>query len=399
MRRPGNSDLSKLGFKVGRILHTKFHPYGKYSQLSFNYLKEDKDFNGENFNKATQLINAGIDPIDESKVRQAIEIWKAEASSITNPEDKKSKKYYIAIQENILQCYNVLRDFTETDELANKLKTIDSKNQIADALISNKKKNAAPVEKKEIVYSPLPSRFAKSDVVRFLKKRKDMINGLNHVQPDYYDGKLTDMNIYKEASLLLKENKPGSQNFNPLVDLLIDIAGYEKNSSNYHQRKELNDVLKNYNEFCIKVATETNKFRANFDFKKEARLYRSKLREHILSLNKIEDFIAFNDALTTSVATTIEKTKPENIAIARDFIDLDTAITLKQLTNTTKFDATLAKTMTNITSFLDKKFPEQKYEVFFEFKNACRLIKEDKKFSTLEIADFCNTLRWLYSYC
>lgn len=391
--------INKLGFKVGNILHTKFHPYGKYSQLAFNYLKEDKDFNSENFNKASQLINTGIDPIDESKVRQALEIWKTEASSIANPEDKKSKKYYIAIQENILQCYNVLRDFTETDEIANNLKTIDPKNQIADALISNKKKNAIPTEKKQIVYSPLPPRFAQTDVTRFLKKRKDMINGLNHLQPDYYDGKLTDISIYKEACLLLKENKLGSVNSTKIIDLLIDIAGYEKNSSNYHQRKELNDVLKNYNAFCMKVANENKKFTATYDFKNDALSYRTKLREHILSLNKVEDFTAFNDALTTSVVATIEKTKPENIAIAQDFIDLNTAMTLKQLTNTTKYDSTIDKNITAITTFLDKKFPEQKREVFFEFKNACRLIKENKKFSTLEIADFSNTLRLLYLYC
>ncbi|RED25038.1 hypothetical protein BD847_1777 [Flavobacterium cutihirudinis] len=391
--------IYKLGFKVGRILHTKFHPYGKYSQLAFNYLKEDKDFNGENFNKASQLINTGINPIDESKVRQALEIWKTEASSITNLEDKKNKKYYIAIQENILQCYNVLRDFTETDEIANNLKTIDAKNQIADALISNKRKNAIPAEKKQIVYSPLPPRFAQTDVVRFLKKKKDMINGLNHIQPDYYDGKLTDMSIYKEASLLVKESKPDSEKFNILIDLLIDITGYEKNSSNYHQRKELTDVLKDYNAFCMKVANENKKFTANYDFKKDPHSYRTKLREHILSLNKVADFTSFNDALTTSVALTIEKTKPENITIAQDFIDLNTAMTLKQLMHTTKYDATITKAIDSITAFLDKKFPKQDLEVFFEFKNACILIKENKKFSTLEIADFSNTLRLLYMYC
>lgn len=389
----------KLSLKVGNILHTKFHPYGKYISRSFNYLKEDKDFNGENFNKASQLINTGIDPINESKVRQALEIWKTEAKSITNLEDKKNKKYYIAIQENILQCYNILRDFTETDEIANQLKAIDPKNQIAEALISNKKKDEIQVEKKEIFYTPLPARFAQTDVTRFLKKKKDIINGLNHIQPDKYDGKLTDMSTYKAASLQIKETAAGSEIFNILVDLMIDIAGYEKNSSNYSQRKELTDVLKNYNAFCLKVADETKKFKATYDFKNGRLSYRTKLREHILNLNKIANFTAFDDALATSVATTIEKTKPENIAIAKDFIALNTAITLKQLTNSTQYDSTITTTITNITAFLDAKFPIQNREVFFEFKNACRVIKENKKLSTLEVADFGNTLRLLYLYC
>lgn len=391
--------LLKLQLKVGGILKSKFLAHGQYVQRAFNYLKEDKEFNGDNFNKASQLIKTGIDPIDALKVNEAIDIWKTEAKSITNLEDKKNKKYYIAIQENILQSYNVLRDFTTTDEIANNLKSIDPKNEIADALISNKKKAAIAVEKKEIVYTPLPARFKDTDVVRFLNKKKNEINSLNHLQPGKYDGKLTDMSIYKAASLAIKETKPNTANFNNLVSLFINIADYVKNSSNYGQLKNLNDVLGNYNTFCLKIADETKKFKGSFDFKKDALNYHSKLRAHILSLHKIDEFTAFDDALATAIITTIAETKPENTAIAKDFIDLDTAMTLKQLTNSTKYDETIEKTTSNISDFLNKKFPVQHQEVFFEFKNNCRLIKENKKFTTSEISYFSNTLRLLYLYC
>lgn len=391
--------LIKLQFKVGNTLRTKFHTHGKYKSLAFNYLKDDKDFNSENFNKASQLINTGIDPIDEPKVRQALEIWKTEAKSITNLEDKKNKKYYIAIQENILQCYNVLRDFTETDEIANNLKTIDKKNEIADALISNKKNNAIPVEKKEIVYTPLPPRFAKDDVVRFLKKRKDQINPLMIIQPGKFDVKLNDMNIYKNASLLIKETKVGTENYTKIVDLLIDIATYSGNSSNSHLPKEANESVTNFNLFCKKTLDERKKFDDTFDFKKEASLYRFKLRNHLLSLHKIEEFTSFNDALSIAIDKTILYTKPENVALAHDFTDFNMAMTLKQLTETTKYDNTIKETMSRITSFIDKKFPVQDREAFFEYKNICRLIQENKKFTHSEIIYFSNTLKYMYSYC
>lgn len=391
--------LIKLNLKVGSVLHTKFHPYGKYVSRSFNYLKEDKDFNSENFNKAFQLVNTGIDPVDESKVRQAIEIWKTEVKSITNLEDKKNKKYYIAIQENILQCYNVLRDFSETDEIANNLKTIDTKNEIADALISNKKTNAIPVEKKEIVYTPLPQRFAKDDVVRFLKKKKDQINPLMIIQPGKFDVKLNDMNIYKNASILIKETKPNSESYDIIFDLFIDITTYADNSNNSSLPKEANESVINFNLFCKKILEERKKFDNAFDFKKEANLYRAKLRNHILSLHKIEEFTVFNDALSIAIDKTISYTKPDNVALAHDFTDLNMAMTLKQLTNTTKYDNTIKETISHITSFIDKKFPIQNREAFFEYKNICRLIQENKKFSKFEIAYFTNTLNYLYTYC
>lgn len=390
--------LIKLQFKVGSILQNKFHTHGKYTELAFNYLKEDKDFNSDNFNKASQLINTGIDPIDESKVRQALEIWKTESKSI-NLEDKKNKKYYIAVQENILQCYNVLRDFTETDEIANNLKSIDANNEIADALISNKKKNAVPVEKKEIVYTPLPPRFAKADVARFLKKRKDQINSLMIIQPGKFDVKLNDMNIYKNASILIKETKPSSENYNKIVDLFIDITTYAGNSSNSNLPKEANESVGSFNLFCKKVLEERKKFDDTFDFKKEASLYRLKLRNHLLSLHKIEDFTSFNDALSIAIDKTISYTKPENTALAHDFTDFNMAMTLKQLTDTTKYDNTIKETLSSITSFIGKKFPVQNREVFFEYKNICRLIQENKKFSRFEIAYFSNTLNYLYTYC
>lgn len=390
--------LIKLQFKVGSILHNKFHTNSKYVKLAFNYLKEDKDFNSDNFNKASQLINTGIDPINESKVRQALEIWKTESKSI-NLEDKKNKKYYIAVQENILQCYNVLKDFTETDEIANNLKSIDAKNEIADALISNKKKNAIPAEKKEIIYTPLPPRFAQADVARFLKKRKDQINSLMIIQPGKFDVKLNDMNIYKNASILIKETKPGSENYNIIVDLFIDITTYAGNSSNSNLPKEANESVSNFNLFCKKALEERKKFDDTFDFKKEASLYRLKLRNHILSLHKIEEFTSFNDALSIAIDKTISYTKPENIALAHDFTDFNMAMTLKQLTNTTKYDNTIKETMSHITSFIDKKFPVQNREAFFEYKNICRLIQENKKFSRLEITYFANTLNYLYTYC
>lgn len=388
--------LLKLQLKVGGVLMSKFLSYGKYVKRSFNYLKEDKEFNGENFNKASELINNGVNPVDTLKVRQAIDIWKTEAKSISNLEDKKNKKYYIAIQENILQSYNVLRDFTETDEIASNLKSIDSKNEIADALISNKKSAAIPVEKKEIVYTSIPPRFDNTDLPRFLKKKKDMVNPLTLVQRGKFDFKLTDMSIYKAVSLIVKETTPSSPNFNKMADLIIFLAGQH---TNYSQIKELDDVLKNYNTFCLKIADETKKFRATFDFKKEADQYIIKLRAHILSLHKIEEFTVFNDALTIAIVKTIEHTKPENIAIAQDFLDFETAINMRLITNTTKYNDTINRTMSNIVTFLDKKIPDQKMEVFFEFKNICRLIKENKKFSSSELINFSNTLALLYTYC
>ncbi|SFC58965.1 hypothetical protein [Flavobacterium phragmitis] len=391
--------LLKLRIKVGSILQNKFHTHGKYANLAFNYLKEDKDFNGENFNKASQLINTGIDPIDETKVRQALEIWKTEAKTITNLEDKKNKKYYIAIQENILQCYNVLRDFTETDEIANNLKTIDTRNEIADALISNKKRNAVSAEKKEIIYSPIPPRFAKTDLTRFLNKKADRINELMIIQPGKFDVKLNDMHIYKNACILIKENKPGSENFAKLTDLLINITTYADNASNSSLPKEANESVLNFNLFCKKIQEEKKKFDATFDFKKEASSYKIKLTNHLLSLHKIEEFTSFNDVLSVAVDKTIAYTKPENTVLAHDFIDFNMAMTLKQLTNTTKFDNLIKEKMSNITSYLDKKFPVQNKEVFFEYKNICKLIQENKKFSHDEIIYFSNTLNYLYTYC
>ncbi|MBS7255085.1 hypothetical protein [Flavobacterium branchiicola] len=391
--------LAKLCFKVGSLLHGKFHVHGKYSSLSFNYLKDDKNFNSDNFNKASQLINAGIDPIDESKVRQAIEIWKTEAQSITNLEDKKNKKYYIAIQENILQSYNVLRDFTETDELANNLKTIDTKNEIADALISNKKKNAVPAEKKEIVYSPVPQRFAQWDITRFLKKKSNQINPLIHLPPGKFDIKLNDMNLYKNATILFKETKADSENYNKLINIFLQITTYERNSSNSALPKEANESVINFNLFCEKIQDEKKKFDATFDFKNDANSYQFKLKKHLLTLHKIEEFTVFNDALSIAIDKTILHTKPNNIALAHDFADFNTAVTLKGVTNSNKYDNTIDETLARINTYLNEKYPDQNLEAFFEFKNMCRLIKENKKFTPLEMSYFSNTLRYIYTYC
>lgn len=391
--------IVKLRLKVGNVLKGKFLPSGKYVQRAFNYLKEDKEFNGENFNKASQLINTGIDPIDESKIRQAIEIWKTEAASITNLEDKKNKKYYIAIQENILQSYNIIRDFTDTDEMAGNLKKLDSKNEIADALISNKKNSLLPQSnKKEIVYTPLPTRFNKTDVVRFLNKKPDVINPIILVQPGKFDVKLNDMNIYKNTSSLLKETKNTSEKYNLLIDILIQIAVYERNSSNSSLPKEANEDVKNFNLFCKKNYDAKKKFDAAFDFKKEANLYIPKLRNHLLTLSKIEEFTMFNDALSSAIDKTILHTKPENNALAYDFIDLNSAMFLRQIANNGKYEPTIEKSISNINSYLDTKFPVKTREVFFEFKNDCKLIKEKKKFSSNEISNFSNILTLLYTY-
>jgi hypothetical protein len=391
--------LLKLKLKIGSLLRGKFLVTNRYVKRAFNYLKEDKDFSGDNFNKASQLINSSLDPVDESKLRDAIVILNEEASSILDLEEKKNKKYYIAIQENILQCYNVLRDFSITDDIANNLKKYDSNNQIADALISNKKGAAVPKQSaKEIVYNAVPARFISSDLTRFLGKKEGFINAIPRLVPDKYDGKLRDMSEFYTASVAFKSAPVNSDNFNNLVSMFIDLAEAERSGSNHSQVREVKEVLSAYNTFCVTVGNERKKFADSYDFKKEAAFYITRLREHILSLHKKEEFLVFNDALSTAITSTIEHTKSENKSIAQDFIDLNTALRFKQILNNAKYDVTIQRTLANITAFLDKKFPSQQLEVFYEFKNASKVIKEKKVFTTVELANFSNILTILYTY-
>ena len=391
--------LIKLGIKVGSVLRGKFHPTERYIRRAFNYLKEDKEFNSDNFNKASELVKTGLDPVDESKLRNAITIWNEESATITDLEDKKNKKYYIAIQENILQCYNVLRDFSMTDDLAANLKKYDTNNQIADALISNKKGflSAKPVSP-EIEYEPVPGRFKPTDVTRFLEKKAGVINAIPRLVPDKYDGKLRDMQEFYTASKAFKNATQNSADYIALCYKFIDLASLEFSSSNHSQVKEVKDILAPYNAFCNTIGVEKKKFSDNFDFKNDAQNYLSKLRVHIMSLHKKEEFLVFDDALLTAIKLTIEHTKPENKTIAQDFIDLNTLVFFRQILNTTSYDADIDRSLDNISTFLSKKFPDQRFEVFFEFRSASKLIKEKKKLSSVELANLANILTILYTY-
>lgn len=391
--------LIKLRLKVGSVLRGKFHVTERYIRRAFNYLKEDKEFNSDNFNKASQLVNSGLDPVDESKLRKAITIWNEESATITNLEDKKNKKYYIAIQENILQCYNVLRDFSITDDLAANLKKYDTNNQIADALISNKKGflSAKPVSP-EIVYVPVPGRFKPTDVTRFLEKKEGVINPIPRLVPDKYDGKLRDMQEFYTASKAFKNAAQNSADYIALCYKFIDLASLEFSSSNHSQVKEVKDILAPYNAFCNTIGSEKKKFTDSFDFKNDAQNYLIKLRVHIMSLHKKEEFLVFEDALLAAIKLTIEHTKSENKTIAQDFIDLNTVVSFRQILNTTAYDATIERSLDNITAFLSKKFPDQRFEVFFEFRSASKLIREKKKLSNVELANLANILTILYTY-
>ncbi|MCK8140332.1 hypothetical protein MW871_00350 [Flavobacterium sp. I-SCBP12n] len=393
--------LLKLKMKVGSILRGKFLPTARYQQRSFNYLKEDKDFKSDNFDKALQLVKSGVDPVNESKVREAISIWQTEADAITNLDDKKTKKYYIALQENILQGYNVIRDFQNTDELASKLKSIDSNNEIANALISNKKNAALPQPpQKEIVFAPVPARFDRSDVKRFLDKKSGKINAIVRLQPDKYEGKLGDMNTYKAASEVFRKSQVNSTSFNAILSLFLQIAEYERTGVNYDQVKEVKEVLKSYNAFCLQLAKERKAFDATYDFKNQAASYMEKLRLHLLSLHKKEEFTVFDDALSTAITATIAHTKPENQQIARDIIDLNTAVTLKAnaTADPVKNQVIIDRLIDNVTAFFAKKVPNQQYEVFFEFDNSAKLLKQNKSISAVELGNFSSILCVLYFY-
>ncbi|CAM2830637.1 hypothetical protein [Flavobacterium frigoris] len=81
-----------------------------------------------------------------------------------------------------------------------------------------------------------------------------------------------------------------------------------------------------------------------------------------------------------------------------NFIDLNTVVSFRQILNTTAYDATIERSLDNITAFLSKKFPDQRFEVFFEFRSASKLIREKKKLSNVELANLANILTILYTY-
>lgn len=259
------TQIERLTIKAYKTIREGMMENESKNRLTFNYLKNDDEFKSPEFDKAYAILKGNINPINKTEILNSIQVWKNEADKLTNLSDKSSKKFKIALFENILNAHYIIDNY-ETDDIENQLKSLDEKNDVLYFYQGQKNKYSSNknLEIKEFKYSPLPSNITIPESSKNLFTTNNSsstntatakINSYNYI-PNYDYAPILELDNLKYQLLAIKEEKNlSSTNQNTLWDEVVWYTIMSK-----HKLKELpskaKSKLDNFKIFTEKLSTE-----------------------------------------------------------------------------------------------------------------------------------------------
>lgn len=386
-KQVNQQQISKIPVLASEIIEKKFFAYSKSINVYFNYLKPTDEFKSENFNKAYELIQKSIYPVNSEKLFEAIAILKTEKESVVNIEDKKSLKYKIAILENIINCYYAMEKHEDSKSFVDELLVLDIKNDIANSVL---KRIANPIKSQtfqEFVYKSIPGEYEKTDLKRFLTKKSNQVNELLTTDGLYNSYFYLYLNNYKNCCKIFEKTNNFVKIDNDIMDYLAETLIMSKSSL----RKMANNADENlvdFKNFVTKVNEEIAPLESkkkHFDyFNASNDLYRSEVRLVLFKKFKRSDFM-FKEQIEIALAKSFAKlsdTEKQNVTLIHDVYS---KLIITAIEGNYDNKKVLLNQIDQIKEIFFKKQKDRLPEEYFEFENIINRTNTDKSFSAQEL--------------
>ncbi|MGM5630178.1 hypothetical protein O2K51_04685 [Apibacter raozihei] len=357
------------------------------NRLEFKYLKPGDTFTSVDFDNAYSELKNHINPINETKILSAIASWKTENTKITDINDKIKKKYKIAILENILNASYIIDEYVNSEEIANELKNLDSKNDVLFFYVKQKNNFTSNNQQiKEFSYSALPNHISipESNNNLFTSSNSNSTNEsyakINKLKPyDTWDyNPILNLNNFKYQLTILKDESTlflKYQNF-----LMDEILWYMINIKN--NTKPLPSKSKKEMEPFIAFAENLNAEYKNkhiFKFSDSKKNTLLKAREYVSANYNLNDFFQFIPSINMAVNSYFE-TKNENLTRAfNNTVDINSIVQLRKLVYDNFYENQRIEKEKELDVYIEdkaKKIPTYKDRAYFEFKNSINVLAE-----------------------
>lgn len=326
------NQLKKITEIANSRIKNKLTSYKEETKINFNYLKEDKIFSSIEFNKALELAEQNVNPINAEKITEAIRLFQAEFDKYENNSEKKIKNYKIAILENILRLDYLINNYNNTGLHKTKMENIDKKNYILnwylDTASEFEKRISATKINQPLTYTKIPDNLLQltthknalqnnpSDESNF--SINDVLKGKSAINYPLYDlvnSQFELNNFIYYLEILENKTKPEYQDI--LMDKVIlyiqngKFNAKKLSSSTKNKMKDFFTYCDNFNQELIDKSV----------YKKSGESKESKyqkIREYISENDKTEEFTKFIPNLKTALIeynNKIEKSKAYQAAI------------------------------------------------------------------------------------
>ena len=382
--------ISKIPILAAEYIEKKFFPYSKNIGVYFSYIKPTDEFKGEVFNKAYDLIQKSLTPVNQENLFQAISILKTEKESVLNTDDKKALKYKIAILENTINCFYAMEKYNDSKVYVDELLLLDSKNDIATS-VAKKIANPSNIISNDFLYNNIPAEFVKTDLRRFLNKKEGELNQLNKIDGLGNVIYMMSLNNFINCSVEFQKGNNFTKKDNDLMDYLAEAIVYSKNSLN-DLPKNAREELVNFSNFVDKVNNDIKQFdklKATFIYLDESNVnYRDEVRKLLFSKYKRADFLKYNDELKSCLNKVFEKTDETRHKATLNIYDLYSKVVISSINKEYGNKTEIIDRIENLRKSFETKFKNKLPEEYFELNTISNNLKIDKGYSQEELRRF-----------
>lgn len=389
------TQIERLTVKAYQAIRDDMSEHNAKNKLRFNYLQKEDNFNSSEFDKAYAILKNNINPINKKEIQNTIEIWTNEANKITDISNKSTKKYKIALLENILISYYIIDDYN-SDNFSSQLKTIDEKNYIYYFYANQKKNfiaNNTPIT--EFNYVTLPESVAIPDANKNLfttnnssstNEASAKINKLNF--PINYDYGLNLNNLKYQLSILRDEKGLQLKYQNSLMDeILWYIMNIKFNTKSLPSKAK--NQIETFSAFGEKLNAEFES-KNLYKFGDEKNYKLMKAREYFSSNYKLDDFFQHISSMDLAVNSFFESKNSILSNAFKDAVEINSITQLRKFVSDHYYENQRKEKEAELDKYVESKssIPAFKNEVYFEFKNTIDVLNNKKLLSADEYQNY-----------
>lgn len=354
-------------------------------KIELNNLKSDKEFNSNNFSKAFEIITKNLEPLNNDKLTEAINLFQIELDHYKDNSEKKINKYKIAILENILRLSFLTDSYQNIDNYKSSMNSLDSKNFVLKWYLSKyesyKKRNESSQLNQSLTYTDIPEKLFntsnnKTALTQAENVNDERINKLDVTSYyEYIDPVFSLNNILFYLKALKNErllDKYQNDIFNEIIWYMFQHE-YKIKKLRNSETKLMQDFITFSKEFN-KITKEKNVYK--MEDEKSVKLM--KLREYVSLNYTIQDFTKFIPAIENTIKAATSNTRKE---LVEGYLAATNLSSIMQTRNLIAKDDYMESERKSYEKILDDmleanvKNPIFKNKSYYEFKKSIDLIK------------------------